>query len=285
VTHSRGDARAAGTVPARACGPGPGGNKKTKMSKIGQKPSVPKASDARSAAKPATSSTKAVVKSTVNPTKAPTSAAPVAAKKAAGKPTPKASASASKKSAKPQTNDSQKQSSVSPAVSEVKPQISEAELQLRNGKVLVRYNHYKEEFEIVNGRLAIAEVDDRLCLSFAFPKCRLHLTDTDSSQSPNAEEDATGSAFLDLQSGKTYWVLVEEDAEEAKLSEERNRAYVERRAKQRDEPGQCSCSTEKRKVALLTEELKQLSAEELREAGPRYKELLAARDLEDCLFS
>ena len=146
---------------------------------------------------------------------------------------------------------------------------------------MVRYNHYKEEFQIADGRLAVFDVDDRLCLSFAFPKCRLHLTDTEGSPYPNVDEDSSGGFFQSLQSGKTYWVLVEEDSEEARQSEARNRAYLERKAKQRDP----ACSTEKRGVALITEELKKLSAEELREAGPRYQELLAARDLEDCLFS
>ena len=158
--------------------------------------------------------------------------------------------------------------------------ISAADLALKNGNVLLRYNHYKEEFVIVDGRLTSSEIDERFCLSFAFPKCRLHMTDVEGSASANVDEDEGG--FANMQTGKTYWVLVEEDAEEAKLSEERNRAYVERKAKQRDEP---VCQSEKRGVALLTEELKKLSAEELREAGPRYKELLAARDLEDCLFS
>ena len=33
----------------------------------------------------------------------------------------------------------------------------------------------------------------------------------------------------------------------------------------------------------MTAELKKLSAEELREAGPKYKQLLAERDLEDAI--
>ena len=37
--------------------------------------------------------------------------------------------------------------------------------------------------------------------------------------------------------------------------------------------------------AAVTQELKSLSADELREAGPRYRALLEARDCEDVLFS
>jgi hypothetical protein len=153
--------------------------------------------------------------------------------------------------------------------------------------ILVRYNHYKEEFCIVNGKLAISDVDERFCLSFAFPKCKLHLTDMEGSTSANVSENSDDGVFINLEGDKTYWVLVEEDFEEAKLSEERNRAYLDRKAKMRDSPlnQDSSCGQKKRGVDLLTAELKALSAEELREAGPRYQELLAARDLEDCLFS
>jgi hypothetical protein len=166
---------------------------------------------------------------------------------------------------------------------QAKPKVSE----VLQAHVLVRYNHYKEEFCIVNGQLAVSEVDDRFCLSFAFPKCKLHLTDIEGSSSSNVSENSVDGFFLDLTGGKTYWVVVEEDSEEAKLSEERNRAYLDRKAKMRDGPlnQEASCGLKKRGVDLLTEELKKLSVEELREAGPRYQELLAARDLEDCLFS
>ncbi len=150
--------------------------------------------------------------------------------------------------------------------------------------VLLRYNHYREDFCIIDGQLSVSDIDERFCLSFAFPKCKLHMTDIEGSTSPNVDENPVDGLFFNLQGGKTYWVLVEEDLEEAKLSEERNRAYLDRKAKATFNQ-EASCGQKKRGVDLLTEELKNLSAEELREAGPRYQELLAARDLEDCVFS
>ena len=167
------------------------------------------------------------------------------------------------------------------------PETSPEVLESQQAHILLRYNHYREEFCIVDGQLPVSDVDERFCLSFAFPKCKLHLTDIEGSASANVSENADDSFFFNLNDGKTYWVLVEEDPEEAKLSEERNRAYMDRKAQMRSGPlnQETSCGQKKRGVDLLTDELKKLSADELREAGPRYQELLAARDLEDCLFS
>ena len=46
-----------------------------------------------------------------------------------------------------------------------------------------------------------------------------------------------------------------------------------------------SIASGNRAVAALTDELKSLSADELRSQSDRYKALLEARELEDCLFS
>ena len=111
------------------------------------------------------------------------------------------------------------------------------------------------------------------------------MTDVERSSEPNVDEDIQSTVFRNLENGKTYWVLIEEDAEEAKRSEERSRAFAQRKEEKQKDDNVSGFSQKKRGVELLTEELKKLSADELREAGPRYKELLAARDLEDCLFS
>jgi hypothetical protein len=47
-------------------------------------------------------------------------------------------------------------------------------------------------------------------------------------------------------------------------------------------------STETKKTTgkdLLTQELKNMSADELRAQGNKYKELIEARELEDCLYN
>ena len=38
----------------------------------------------------------------------------------------------------------------------------------RNGKVVVRYNHYDKAFDVVDGKLNWEHVDDQYCISFVF---------------------------------------------------------------------------------------------------------------------
>jgi hypothetical protein len=100
---------------------------------------------------------------------------------------------------------------------------------------------YTEKFNIKEGSISVAEVDERLCLSFVMPKCLIMLSDMepkvrattadptpliipDQSPAPaGSEEDALPGAFHGLHSGTTYWVSVEEDREERRLDLEKSR--------------------------------------------------------------
>ena len=41
---------------------------------------------------------------------------------------------------------------------------------------LSRYNHYKEQMAIVDGRIAMKTLDDQFCLTFVFANCKIHMT-------------------------------------------------------------------------------------------------------------
>lgn len=46
----------------------------------------------------------------------------------------------------------------------------------------------------------------------------------------------------------------------------------------------CPLKGPNKRLDNITDELKQMTIEELQEKGAKYKELIEARDLEDCLF-
>ena len=79
--------------------------------------------------------------------------------------------------------------------------------------------------------------------------------------------------FFGLEVGTVYMIEIENDEEaESKIEKKTYKALA----------------TETKKTTgkdLLTQELKNMSADELREAGDKYKQILEARELEDVLYS
>lgn len=39
-----------------------------------------------------------------------------------------------------------------------------------------RYNHYKEQMDIVDGKIPMKTLDDQFCLTFVFANCKIHMT-------------------------------------------------------------------------------------------------------------
>jgi hypothetical protein len=175
------------------------------------------------------------------------------------------------------------------------------------GKVRVRYNHYNKEFNVVDGTLQFEDIDAEYSFSFVFKgnfTCQL----TDGSGSvyapdgsglrremrkdpsgfdPDAEEEAVVGTFsgLALQDadGKqaAYVITVDEDPIVAATETKRNTPY--RAPSSTSGAGGGVGPGAARGSALVTAELKNMSADELREGGARYRELLEARDLEDLM--
>lgn len=72
-----------------------------------------------------------------------------------------------------------------------------------------------------------------------------------------------------------YLCTVEEDEEAEKKVQKKN--FEINKNKSGNEPGN-------QRIDNLTNQLKNMSEEELREKGDKYKELIEARDLEDILY-
>jgi hypothetical protein len=159
----------------------------------------------------------------------------------------------------------------------------------------VRFNHYKESFPTLNGVLQAALIADRWSFSVAYAgNYKLHLTAI-SDNSAVAERSPGGqhldTEFLDCVDQAEYRVQIEEDdvSEAAALAAAGPPRQIEiismEAAAAAMHGGSAVGPKGKRGVDALTEELKKLSPEELREAGDKYKQLLEARDLEDILYS
>ncbi|OQR84223.1 hypothetical protein ACHHYP_13714 [Achlya hypogyna] len=111
-----------------------------------------------------------------------------------------------------------------------------------NGKVVVRYNHYKKEFVIAGGSTTAAAIDAQYFLLAVFPSARLHLSRFGPSdfgyeadglaERPMLPEEPMG-VYHGLQDGDVYWVHVEEDSAERAAYEERQAAYAKTMASQR----------------------------------------------------
>ena len=52
----------------------------------------------------------------------------------------------------------------------------EKKRELGNGKVVMHYEMYDEEFDIVDGSTTAAAIDDLYCLSDVMPKCKIHIS-------------------------------------------------------------------------------------------------------------
>ena len=167
-------------------------------------------------------------------------------------------------------------------------------------RLRVRYNHYKSDFAVVGGRLDFRVVDAEYAISFAFKgMCTCKLRSQKGveiaperfrvGKDMDGDPAAFGTFQLEEEEGADggggggmaeYVLVVEEDPE---LANAPRRVYDASGTTKAvgGLPGLGSSSGS----AAVTQELKSLSADELREAGPRYRALLEARDCEDVLFS
>eukprot|EP00668_Euglena_longa_P033722 GGOE01043337.1.p1 GENE.GGOE01043337.1~~GGOE01043337.1.p1 ORF type:complete len:427 (-),score=125.59 GGOE01043337.1:199-1305(-) len=142
------------------------------------------------------------------------------------------------------------------------------------GMVTVKFSAYADQFPIQGGRLHAAVLDEKWAISFAFSDkavMRLHM--------PDGSEQAIGlqGTFEGLKDGATYAMECDEDDEV--LAKE-----VHRRIRFNAEPGN-SCQQPSAAFNRLTNELKQLSPDDLRAQTEQYKQLLAARDMAELGWS
>lgn len=115
----------------------------------------------------------------------------------------------------------------------------ELKRQLGNGLVTLIYEQYNEEFAIVDGSTTHANIDDVYCLSFVMPNCLIHLSIHNSQEKRKLEtlkgnsmheegedlfihENPRGK-YLGLERGKTYYVYIEQEAEQLARDQARMR--------------------------------------------------------------
>lgn len=183
------------------------------------------------------------------------------------------------KPAKPKPKVASKNTKPTPAA----PAAPEPPKEPVHGSVVIRYNHYKESFPTVDGALNATVVDEKYYLSYAFKKCKLHLS---TKQWEHGEDDECqlvpekpAGTFQTLIDGETYWVVVEEDAEAKAESEKRQTSFKASDLTPVELKGQNNASKD------LTKQLKSMTTEQLKAKGADYKQMIEARDLEDILYS
>ena len=189
------------------------------------------------------------------------------------------------------------------------------------GQIKVRYNHYCQSFDVVNGKLDWSKIDDSYCISFVFkgdfiPRLLPEASGGDV-QRPALQEDGeavlleggcltrhtdeegdlvTAGTFagLSLLNDKgemmVYQLAIDEDDAAELAAEAKKRAAAALSRAGASGPGlapgvgQAAVGGLTCGSAHVTTELKKLSLDELREGSDRYKALLEARDLEDVLY-
>lgn len=140
------------------------------------------------------------------------------------------------------------------------------------GNVIIKYNHYNSSFSISDGQLLKTDIDEKYAISFVFlGDFKLHLK---AKEKTCVEE--TNDRFLNLIDKETYFLEIEEDGTaEAKRERKIYKA----------EPIPSICIKKERKnVELLTDELKNMDIEKIKDRDEDYKKLVEARDLEDILY-
>jgi hypothetical protein len=133
--------------------------------------------------------------------------------------------------------------------------------------IVVTYSHYKQSFPTIGDYLPFSVIDEKYCISFVFKgDFKRRLKSRTGEYAPPHDQGWLVS--------EDYYALEIEEDEVAERDVPR-KAYVAEK-----EPVKC-CA---RKKDYLTEELKQMSVEEIREGGEKYRQLIEQRELEDIVF-
>uniref|UniRef100_A0A0G4IBY8 Uncharacterized protein n=1 Tax=Chromera velia CCMP2878 TaxID=1169474 RepID=A0A0G4IBY8_9ALVE len=151
------------------------------------------------------------------------------------------------------------------------------------GKVTLKFMHYTKEFEISDGVLNFGDLDEVFGLCDIFKRATFHLKGQFEGQKNETDEvPRKDKDFVSLLPDQTYTLSVEEPDEDPEEDAKPKRIYNAEEAKALNPMN--AGKSNKGRMDAITDELKKMTQEELREKGDRYKELIEARDLEDCLY-
>ena len=123
------------------------------------------------------------------------------------------------------------------AEEEARRQAEEEERKKReNGDVTLIYEQYNEKFPILSGMTTAESIDEVYCLSFVMPNCKIHLSVFSPQDKRKLEElgnidifvkeDPSGT-YKGLAADCTYYVYVEQEAEQLARDQERMRRIAE----------------------------------------------------------
>jgi len=129
----------------------------------------------------------------------------------------------------------------------------EEERKAKNGKVVLKYNMYAEEFDIVDGSITAETIDNEYALSFVMPNCRIFLSMLEpkvlnAKSGPEKyacfmNEEPQGT-FRGMVASEEYFVYAQQDSEQERKDQEEARKRFAN-AKLEDENGErqegCSC--------------------------------------------
>jgi hypothetical protein len=154
-----------------------------------------------------------------------------------------------------------------------------------DGKLVLRFNHYRKEVAVVTSEaapaaaVAHAAVDELFCFNAVYSgQFRIHLRGP-GRKGPRMPFDPATQAIGGLLPGEEYWAEV--DADEAADEAARGGQSVRVFKHEGDTPAAGGAPARD----AQTKELFSMSAAEIREAGPKYQQLLEERELASMGYS
>ena len=132
---------------------------------------------------------------------------------------------------------------------------------INHGQIQINYQMYDNKFDILNGQLVpgefqngVEKLDDEYAFSFAMPGCVLDLITIPLGEKieleakgmvvPFVEKNQAGTEFVHLNVLNTYWVVVHENEEQAKIAAAKYAANLAHEGLARNEGKRevgCSC--------------------------------------------
>jgi len=153
-------------------------------------------------------------------------------------------------------------------------------------KITIKWNHYTETFNFEDPPgLKLAEVDKLFYASESYPKCRIHLQPVVNKREWSLEsrvreiECEAGVVFTSMPDKGTFYLEIEEDKEQVELENRRAVDLLKARA-QENKKNFILPNAQSRDI---TNQLKAMSTDELRNRSMRFQTLKEARDIEDVM--
>ena len=159
----------------------------------------------------------------------------------------------------------------------------ENRMSVMRSQILIRYSHYNKTFEARNGIVRWSDIDEEYAISFVFKgDFKRHIRDERRNDFQAIEVKIGGNTsadyFMGLESIKESYILKIEEDEMAGIIGKVSKYVAPKNS------ASTSFIGKKKQTELLTDDLKKLTKEQLREKGEEMRNMLEARDLEEILY-